>query len=243
MLRGRAVAMAAAGAAGAAIASEAAPASDTKLRFRFGVIADIQYCDLESATNFSGTETRNYRGTLAQTRDAVLLWNGLQPAPRFVAQLGDVIDGQNAGEYGAGKLMPTPQSEPAMAAVLDALALCRAPMLHAIGNHELYNFGWRRLKELLHRPAREWTCVREERGATDDAVDGSSFRYVRRPVPGWTVLVLNAYEHSVMQDPASEGYRAARRLIEEHNPNDCFSPGVNFFDGTVGRKQRCCFIH
>ena len=80
-------------------------------RFRFGVIADIQYCDCDSASNFGGSEVRNYRGTLEQTRKAVALWNGLDPTPLFVAQLGDLIDGQNAGAYGAGKSFTRPQSE------------------------------------------------------------------------------------------------------------------------------------
>ncbi len=238
----RAGAMAAAAGAAGALTTENAPAEKAP-RFRFGVVADIQYCDCDNATNFGGSETRNYRDTLAQTQRAVRLWNGLTPAPLFVAQLGDLIDGQNAGEYGAFKGQ-APQSDSAMEAVLGVLAGCRAPMLHAIGNHELYNFGWARLKQLLHRPAAGWACVREESGGDSSSggseVDGSAFRFVRRPVDGWTVLVINAYEHSVIRGPASEGYREARALIEEYNPNDCFGgvPGVDFFADSIGRKQR-----
>ena len=61
----RAIAMAATAAGAATIATEAAPAKDsTGLSFRFGVIADIQYCDCDNATNFGGSETR---GPLPET--------------------------------------------------------------------------------------------------------------------------------------------------------------------------------
>ena len=104
--------------------------------FRFGVIADIQYCDCKPATNFCGSETRNYRGGLAQTERAVEFWNSLNNLA-FVAQLGDLIDGQNAGTYGQGLDFDSPQSAPAMERVRGILARCKAPIYHAIGNHEL----------------------------------------------------------------------------------------------------------
>ena len=63
-------------------------------------------------TNFAGTETRKYRGTLAQTHRAVEHWNSLDL--KFVANLGDLIDGQNAGGYGAGwRRMAARRGEPA----------------------------------------------------------------------------------------------------------------------------------
>eukprot|EP00966_Prymnesium_polylepis_P276803 6395248-Prymnesium_polylepis.1 len=52
--------------------SHAAP---SKPQFTFGIIADIQYCDCDDATNFAGTETRAYRDSLRQTRLAVDSWN------------------------------------------------------------------------------------------------------------------------------------------------------------------------
>ena len=104
--------------------------------FRFGVIADIQYCDVAPATNFRGTETRDYRGVIAQTERAVRLWNSLDSLA-FVAQLGDLIDGQNAGKYGAGLDFDAPQSAKAMDLVTGILAGCKVPIFHAIGNHEL----------------------------------------------------------------------------------------------------------
>ena len=35
---------------------------------RFGVVADVQYCDIDDARNFAGTEVRFYRGSLDGAR-------------------------------------------------------------------------------------------------------------------------------------------------------------------------------
>lgn len=139
----------------AAPTSSRSEASDC-CTFRFGVVADIQYSDIETASNFMGTEERNYRGALGQVKRAVSLWNSLSPRPIFVAQLGDLIDGQNAGRYGAGLGMETPQSQSALDRVTSLLAECSAPIYHTIGNHELYNYNWADLKLHLNRPALGW---------------------------------------------------------------------------------------
>jgi len=56
--------------------------------FRFGVIADIQYAPIENATNFAGSETRNYRGAADEAAAAVEYWNEMQsPDIAFVAQV------------------------------------------------------------------------------------------------------------------------------------------------------------
>lgn len=62
--------------------------------FRFGVVADVQYADLEVGTNFAGTVHRYYRHALIALAAAVKSWRDHDVA--FVAQLGDLIDGQNA---------------------------------------------------------------------------------------------------------------------------------------------------
>ena len=73
--------------------------------FSFGVIADIQYADIEDAMNFSKTEHRGYRNALQEAKRAVEYWKQLSPPPVFIAQLGDLIDGQNSGTYGQGTAM------------------------------------------------------------------------------------------------------------------------------------------
>lgn len=54
---------------------------------RFGVITDIQYCDIEDRFNASRTRSRAYRGALVCLQKAVLHWNATDDLA-FVAHLG-----------------------------------------------------------------------------------------------------------------------------------------------------------
>ena len=209
--------------------------------FRFGVIADIQYCDCDDATNFAGTEVRRYRGTLSQTRSAVSLWNSLADL-RFVIQLGDLIDGQNAGKYGAGLGFMSsgagPQSEAALSRVTAELAGCKAPIFHAVGNHELYNFDWAGLRERLNIPSRGWRIA-----PPDEAADAAFGGFSWRPAEGWTFMMLNAYAVSIEQPAGLPGHAAAATILQQHNPQ-CYAAvregkqGVDFFAGLDEARMR-----
>jgi hypothetical protein len=54
---------------------------------RFGVITDIQYCDIEDRFNASRTRSRAYRGALVCLQKAVSDWNATGELA-FVAHLG-----------------------------------------------------------------------------------------------------------------------------------------------------------
>lgn len=209
--------------------------------FRFGVIADIQYCDCDDASNFAGTEVRKYRGTLAQAHQAAEHWNAA--GVNFAVQLGDLIDGQNAGGYGAGLSFAEPQSETALGRVVAALAKCHAPMYHAIGNHELYNFNWDGLAERLQQPkagaagGRNWHVASAERLQRSPAAGAQNFYFSWQPAKGWTFVMLNAYAVSIEQDKSEAGYREACDVLCERNPQ-CYEAittgkkqGINFFAG------------
>ena len=143
-----------------------------------------------------------------------------------MVQLGDLIDGQNAGKYGAGLQFAEPQSEAALARVVTALAACKVPMFHAIGNHELYNFNWGEIAERLHQPTagaargHDWRIARctEHLRQRFSETDAQSFYYSWRPAEGWTFLMLNSYAVSMEQDPRSEGYREACEVLQRRNP-------------------------
>ena len=109
---------------------------------RFGVVADVQYADLDVGTNFMKTVTRYYRDAGVALQQAVRCWlaHGLlqdQEEPvAFVAQLGDLIDGLNAYQ-------DPPQTAAASAAVmrwLHPLTEAGIPVHHVVGNHEVMNF-------------------------------------------------------------------------------------------------------
>jgi len=213
--------------------------------FRFGVVADIQYCDCDDATNFAGTETRRYRGTLAQIHDAVTLWNGLRrdAGLSFVIQLGDLIDGQNAGKYGAGLGFMSsgagPQSEVALKRVASELARCESPIYHAVGNHELYNFDWAGLRQRLQIPSLGWKIAPSEPADSAAAFGGFSWQ----PVAGWTFVMLNAYNTSIEQPTGLPGHSAAASILAEHNPK-CYEAvrqgkvGADYFSGLEESQMR-----
>ena len=60
--------------------SEPAPSS---VVFKFGVIADVQWADVEDGHNFARTVARRYRGALKTLERAVLWWNLLLYCANF----------------------------------------------------------------------------------------------------------------------------------------------------------------
>ena len=234
-MRRLAAATAAVGVSSAGFAAAAAPSTPRPL-FRFGLIADVQYADIEDASNFAGTSHRTYRATLETVRLAVKRWNEQSdPAPCFVAQLGDLIDGQNAGKYGQGlSFADAPRSASSCDRVLNALGAVAAPIYHAVGNHELYNFSWDELRSRLNGAG-----VRGKHVGTDDSA-ARHFHFAFRPVEGWLFIMLNPYEVSMMGEEGSAARAQARALMEQRNPNSIATGqgAVNYFEGLVGADQR-----
>lgn len=197
--------------------------------FSYGLITDIQYADIPNATNFSGSETRSYRCGPGVAREAVKYWSQLSDL-KFVAQLGDLIDGQNSGTYGQGlAFKDAPQTDVAFDRVFTELDKCTVPMYHAIGNHELYNFNWTSLHKLLNVPGKHMASQ-----------DNGEFYFSFSPHPGWTFIMLNGYKISTMQPTSSAEYCEAAELLRQHNPNDVLSGqgNVNFFEGMSGPSMR-----
>lgn len=83
--------------------------------FSFGLIADVQYADKESAG------ARQYRAALVRLRQSLADLNRLPLA--FLANLGDSIDGRGD------------QSMADLRLVLEAFTEVRSPVLHLVGNH------------------------------------------------------------------------------------------------------------
>ncbi|NWI19415.1 ADPRM diphosphatase, partial [Crypturellus soui] len=167
----------------------------------FGVIADIQYADVEDGYDFCGSRRRYYRHSLRLLRAAVEAWAAERPPPALVLQLGDAIDGVNARSGAA---------EAALERVLEALRPLRAPVHHVWGNHELYNFRRERL-------ARSGLNSRPEAAA---APGGDCQAYAFSPAPRFRFVLLDAYEVSVLgREATAPRYRQALRLLQEKNPN------------------------
>ena len=192
--------------------------------FRFGLISDIQYADIDDAMNFSKTEQRTYRGGIEHTRSAVQYWNNMLPQPLFIMQLGDIIDGQNSGTYGQGLKMKDPQSLSALHSITDEFDQSQIAVHHIVGNHELYNFDWLQLKAKLNR---QQQCIAQDK-----------FYYSFVCATGWRCVVLNSYAISTMQHKESDGYQQAHAILAKKNKNFLGQGKKDYFEGLEGLERR-----
>ena len=209
--------------------------------FAFGVIADVQWADVDDGSNYSGTVKRCYRGAFDTLVRAVDWWqdynqhqqndnknNNINSRIRFIAQLGDLIDGLNA---------QSGQSDHTLRLALEELArLEDCPSVNLIANHELYNFDRQQLVEQIQNNSQG----QQQQWLQDGDQEYYSFQPTKK---GWRVIVLDPYQLSVIghssDDPRK--IRASEWLTTE-NPN--VSPdganGSNWFDGIEGYQRRFC---
>lgn len=175
--------------------------------FTFGVIADIQYADIDDGYNFHRTRKRYYRTSVQLLGRALESWSEAAVRPEFVLQLGDVIDGFNR-RGGA--------SERALEVVLKEFDSSPAEVHHVWGNHEFYNFS--RTSLLSSRLNSTLDTERRLCGAQSGA---GIYAYSFSPHPGFTFVVLDAYDLSVLgRDESSEQYKEAMLMLREYNKNE-----------------------
>ena len=182
--------------------------------FSFGVIADVQWADIPDGTGFGGRDRRYFRGALAVLTAAVDYWGAVRPT--FVAQLGDLVDGKSKQNGARGG------SAAALEAARAQLRRLPCRVVSLVGNHDLYNHPRDVLAAQL---------------ATAPPPDGREY-YAFEPAAGWRVLVLDAYQESVIgHDAADARHRRAARALAAHNPND-LSDGGAWFRGLEGDARR-----
>lgn len=184
-------------------AAMAEPPSRVPL-FTFGVIADIQYADLDDGYNFLRTHRRYYRSSMDLLGNALLSWSTAAVKPSFILQLGDIIDGFNK---------PAGASERALDAVLTRFGSGSGSAVthHVWGNHEFYNFSRDWLME-SRLTSTELGC----QGGAGGQVNAYRFS----PHPGFTFVVLDAYDVALLgRDQSSQEYREALTLLTQHNNN------------------------
>eukprot|EP00397_Hematodinium_sp_SG-2012_P049426 GEMP01056999.1.p1 GENE.GEMP01056999.1~~GEMP01056999.1.p1 ORF type:complete len:324 (+),score=66.26 GEMP01056999.1:112-1083(+) len=109
---------------------------------RCGLIADVQYADVEDGTDFCGHEIRYFRNALNVARNAGSFFR--EQNVDFMINLGDIIDGRNK---------ETEMQTEALRRVLEPFA--GLPRYDLIGNHELYCWDRDTLPSILH-------CTKEE---------------------------------------------------------------------------------
>lgn len=173
--------------------------------FSFGVIADVQYADIDDGHNFLRTRKRYYRSSVQLLRAALRSWSEAAVRPDFILQLGDIIDGFNRRHAA---------SERALEAVLRELSSSPAKVHHVWGNHEFYNFSRTRLlgSELD-------SSAGAERSLAESGTGVYAYRF--SPHPGFAFVVLDAYDLSILgREEPSERHREAMLLLRQYNHNE-----------------------
>jgi len=228
---------------------------DGEVLFRFGFIADVQHADIPDAMNFNKSMKRFYKGSLKSLQEADSWWRKKsEDGPKklsFIANLGDVLDGQNMDKEG--------DNMKAIGNLCSVFARADyAPFtVHLVGNHELYNFTRTQLVEgvPIEKPEKyhfKATIPDGAEPALPVSSDDKGFYFAFYP-PGadrqYRVLVLDPYDISCMRDGGGrhgieiyEGHGmdpAGLALLKEHNHNPVGGKGqVNFFEGMKGEEGR-----
>lgn len=179
--------------------------------FTFGVIADIQYAD--KPDGLSGWKTmRYYSQSCRHLQSAIKEWNAEDIRPKFVLQLGDIIDGFN-------KTVGT--SETSLEMVLTMIKTAKMPFHHIWGNHEFYNFT----RDYLMDSKLNSTWLEDK---TQDELDPSHkgtadkdyYAYHFSPHTKFRLIVIDTYDLSVLgRRQTSDGHLKSLAFLDSSQLN------------------------
>ena len=192
----------------------------SKALFSFGIIADVQYADIDDGYDFSKTRRRYYRDALCKLKSAVGSWKTHEPQISFILQLGDIVDGHNKRFK---------QSEKALNSVIHALNQIDCPCYNLVGNHELYNYSRESLCKTPLFSSTSVTCMDEEEK------EKVKFYHQFSPYQGYRVIVLDSFNFSTLGYPKdSHESQAAFRFLRKYNDNN----DLNSASGLKGVDRR-----
>lgn len=183
--------------------------------FSFGIIADIQYADIEDGYDFLGFNRRYYKRSLSCLQKAIEDWNRTEV--QFVIQLGDIIDGFNAQHK---------TSEKALQQVMKEFKKLSAPVHHIWGNHELYNFSRNYLmeSELNTKYLEDQSLFNnfiKEQSSTENPTTEFFYAYQFSPMPKFRFILLDAYDLSILgRETSTKKYKESLQLLQDKNPNE-----------------------
>ena len=191
--------------------SKSVPTGSREPHFRFGLLADIQYCDGDDRKNITGTQMRRYRNTLNVAERAVEYFNTHECD--FLVHNGDITDHQCAFDFASDDFKPIERGREDLGAVMRILSRAKcAEWLFTVGNHELYNFTREELREGVASPGNSLNLKCSN-------ADGE-FYYSFKAGPGWRVMVLDPYAVSIYRKGRQQGLcEEAVELLRKHNPN------------------------
>ncbi|KAM3843412.1 manganese-dependent ADP-ribose/CDP-alcohol diphosphatase isoform 1-T1 [Vipera latastei] len=183
--------------------------------FSFGIVADIQYADIEDGYDFLGFNRRYYKHSLCCLQKAIEDWNRTEV--QFVIQLGDIIDGFNAQHK---------TSEKALQQVMKEFKKLNAPIHHIWGNHELYNFSRNYLveSELNTKHLEDQSLFNnfiKEQSSTGKPATEFYYAYQFSPMPKFRFILLDAYDLSILgRETSTKKYKESLQLLQDKNPNE-----------------------
>ena len=186
-------------------------------RFSIGVIADIQHAPIDDGYSFSGIK-RYYRHALEVAQHAACHFERDQV--ELVLNLGDICDGKNVLETNMENA-----GEVTVRNVMKALSHYTGKILHAYGNHCLYNLDRSRLGELLGIPFVQEPC-------------GDLVGYHSHSHKGFRFITIDGYDIALMRrcPKTSQKYHQAVEIMSKENPN--FPTQENSPAGLSGLKRR-----
>ncbi|ETV98954.1 hypothetical protein, variant [Aphanomyces invadans] len=183
----------------------------------FGLIADVQYADVDDAWNYTGTSMRYYRSSLDVLKMAVQSWTTESTSTdrmRFAVNLGDLIDGKNVA------LGQTDVALERVLAPIEAFQDAIGPVHHCVGNHEMYNFTREQyIHKLLHHTKSPHT--QSPHSLPPPTTDVAYYSFIDSAAPSIEFIVLDSYGRSVLGSPAgSSDHISSIQLLAQHNPNE-----------------------
>lgn len=202
----------------------------SEVKCKIGVIADVQYADIEDGFNFARTKQRYYRNALKLLSNAVDTWLGEKEPLQCVLQLGDIIDGRSKH---AGKSVPDLKS------VLEQFQRMSFPTYHILGNHEFYNFS---KSELLQSE-----LFSQNLETVSTPKPGSTAYYHTNPAPGVRIVCMDPYDISMLGYKSdAPQYKEALAQLKHYNHNKDLNDTLGMFgydrryskfNGAVGQEQ------
>eukprot|EP00392_Amoebophrya_sp_AT5.2_P005396 g5405.t1 len=206
---------------------------------RLGVIADVQYADVEDGSDFAGREIRRYRSALQIAHEADFT------ACDAVLQLGDLVDGKAASHTERAaelKINSDGDDEPLK------LELHRPWRFDVVGNHELYcrSRTWWRTNVWGERGIGS----RSPRSGSSSSSSPTLYYSITGVGEGkrWRLIVLDCYAVSVLNLSAADGEeqeQRAKELLRTRNPHivkaiENPELKIDYFEGVPLEKQRFC---
>ena len=240
---------------------------ENKLLFKFGIISDVQYADIDDRLNYEGTVLRYYRNSVGLLRKAVDFWKHQEPD--FILQLGDIIEGNHVRKQDRERTLET---------VLNVCKELGCYICHLWGNHEFYLYSREELAatqlnsklklhngnsasvaancntlshlksdsvKVLSDPATS-VLINNVPHTTERKIDsGNKYYFTFSPHPKYKFIAIDSYDVSICGRVEGEPeYEEARKILTVKNTNDNWNspyglkePHFVKFNGGLSKDQ------